>query len=131
MQLKCKKYETNIDDVVKSWSQNWSLFDIVRNILHLSKNDFESRIYTNGDYFVWFRHIHKTPLQIWRALSFTLCVFCTTIVSCSLSLKERIYVTSFSSIIKDWYSDHRQVSNGLLVHYSDHHSNSRQKCVNF
>ena len=46
--------------------------------------------------FVWSSHIHQMTLQKGWALSFTLCVFCTINISCSLTLKERIYLVSLT-----------------------------------
>ena len=44
------------------------------------------------DHSVWSSCVHKTPLQTRACSLFTSQLFCTTIFSCSLISKERIYV---------------------------------------
>ena len=41
------------------------------------------------DHSVWLSHVHKTPLQMRVCSLFTSQPFCITIISCSLTLKER------------------------------------------
>ena len=43
--------------------------------------------------FVWSSHLHKDAVANTGELSFTLCVFYTFIISCTLTWKERMYVT--------------------------------------
>ena len=53
--------------------------------------------------FVWSSHIHKMPLQIRSCSLITLCVFCTIIISCSLTSKEKIYCVSLTEFHSQSY----------------------------
>ena len=57
-----------------------------------------NRVHLLRDYSVWSSHVHKTPLQMWECSLFTSLLFCSTIFSCSLRLKERIYLVSIHCV---------------------------------
>ena len=50
------------------------------------------------DHSVWSSHLHKMPLQMRACSLFTSQLFCITIISCSLTLKERISLVSIHCV---------------------------------
>ena len=51
-----------------------------------------SKLQLLRDHSFWSSHVHKTPLHTLACSLFTSLLFCITIVSCSLTSQERIYV---------------------------------------
>ena len=49
-------------------------------------------------HFVWLSCVHKTPLQMWACSLFTSHIFCITIISCSLTLKEKVFLVSIHCV---------------------------------